>query len=134
MDAVVDRHNRAAGSEGRQHVVGRMEQIGLCARHAQGNRQLLGNGVVRGSVRQRSKIRTERFEPLAVGAPAHQDILALPVEPGEPFQEIAYVGADAEIMQFSDVNGDSHLVSRQPGTGAGDRTRDTGAVADRLPS
>jgi len=108
MDAVVNRHHRAAGHERRQHVVRRVKEGHALAADRPGQRELLGDRVVAGAVRDGAKILAKGRNPGAIFGPAEQNELGVVVNPRELFEQVADVRADAKVVKLPRVNANPH--------------------------
>ena len=51
---------------------------------------------------------------LAIAAAADQDVFGLAVETRQLAEDVADVGADAEIVQFPGINRDAHALNHSP--------------------
>ena len=56
----------------------------------------------------RAEVRPELRRHVDIVRPAQEDVLRLLIEPREPAQHVADVGADAEVVELPRVDGDSH--------------------------
>ena len=113
VDAVVNGHHRAAVDQRRQHVVRLVEQVDAlaCQRHRQAD--LLGDRVGTRRFGDRAEIRADLPDRRAVLLAAQQHVLRLGVDPGQLEHQVPDVGADAEVVEFSGVDGDAHRTSPQ---------------------
>ena len=109
VNAVVDRHDRAAADRGRQHVVRRVIEIRPLAPQHPRHVNLLADGVVRRGFEHGSEVRTELSRDAEVGLAAEQDVLGVVIDARELAQEIADVSADAEVVELPRVDRDSHV-------------------------
>ena len=109
MDAVVDRHDRPAADERRQHVVRRVKQRDAFAPAAPAG----SSPARRASSCRRSPATGRKFSPSdasarAILGPAEQHELGVAVQPRQLPQQVPDVGADAEVVQLSGVDADAH--------------------------
>ena len=130
VDAVVNRDDRLAGDERRQHVVRRVKQRDALAPQRQRNAELLGRGIVAGRFRNApgSSRRATRHNA-CVGRRGRNDELGLPIEPRELPQQVADVGADAEVVQLPGVDANAHelmILGGQRAEGRGRRASGRG--------
>ena len=70
--------------------------------------QLLGDRVVAGRFGHGPEILSERRQRLAILGPAEHHELGLAIEPRQLPQQVADVGADAEVVQLAGVDADPH--------------------------
>ena len=105
VDAVVDRHDRPAGRQRRQHVVRRVEEVDPLARGAERDaRSARAPSRCRRVSTHGRKFRPEVARELAVLGAAEQDVLVDRVEPRQVAQQVAHVRADAVVVQLAGVD------------------------------
>ena len=143
VDAVVDRDDRSARHERRQHIVRRVEERHAFAPERERNLASARRSSSCPPIRRPRR----KFSPSVISAAhilgtAEQDVLGLLVQTRQVPKQIADVGADAEIVKFPGIDADSHAVmiagrARRPAstardfTGSRDRSR-TGEVGTSL--
>ena len=113
VDAVVNRHHRAARRQRRQHVVRLVKDMWpACAASENGSAELLADRVRPRGVDRRAEVLAERGRELAVRFLADQDVVGLAVESRELAHDVADVRADAEVVQLAGI--DRALSRSQP--------------------
>ena len=108
MDAVVNRHDRAAAHGDRQHIMRRVIHVRLLAHQHPRHVNLFADGVVVRGFEDGAEVLAKCLGHAHVRLVAEQDVLVLPIDARQMPQEVPDVGADAEIVQFSGINGHSH--------------------------
>ena len=114
VDAVVDRHDRAARRQRRQHVVRRVEQLDPFAPEIDRDRELLGHRIRRRAFDHRPEPPSQRLDGVTVVLLTEHDVFVRHVLPRELPQQIAHVGADAVIAQLARVDGYAHASFQPP--------------------
>src|SRR5512132_2494237 len=117
MDAVVNRYDRSRPDQRRKHVVWRVKQRDSLPPERERDANLFVERVVGRGFRDGPKVFSERRQPLAVGRPAENHVLALMIESGELPQQVPDIRADAEVMQLAGIYADPHarMISRRDG-------------------
>ena len=134
MDAVVDRDDRSAGDERRQHVVRRVEERDAFTPERQRDPELLADRIVARGFRHGPEILAERAKRLAVVGPGEHDKLGLTIEPRQVPQQVADVRADAEIVQLPRVYADAHRDMILSRSGRSGRSGGSGRLGRALPT
>ena len=102
---------RAAARRRRQHVVRLVQQMRALAREAERNPDLFAERIRPARLRRRrGSSAPSSLATSTSRGPAQDDVLGLLIEPREAKQDVADVGADAEVVELPRVNGDSHQV------------------------
>ena len=101
-------HDRAATDRRRQHVVRRMVDVGPLAPQDPGHVDLLAQRVVGRRFEHGAEVRAELRGDAQVGLMAEQDVLGVAIDPREVPQQVADVGADAEVVELPRVDRDAH--------------------------
>ena len=117
VDAVVDRHDRPALDERRQHVMGRVKQRDPLALQRPGNPDLFRDRIIAGRLRDRPEVFSNRRQRLAILWTAEEDEFGLAVEARQMPEQVPDVGADAEVVQLSGVYADPHWLHSTQATG-----------------
>ncbi len=86
----------------------RVKDVGPLARQHPRHVNLLAQRVVGRGFEHRPEVGPERRRNAEVALLAEQHVVGVVVEPGELAQQVADVGADAEVVQLARVDGDSH--------------------------
>lgn len=107
VDAVVNGHDVGASDEPGDDVVRRMEEIDARVPQRQRNAPLLGDRVMCRPLGQRLEPRAERLDERAVALPAQDDVVVVISASGERLDEVADVGANAEVVQLAGVDGNA---------------------------
>ncbi len=95
----------------------RMEQVRAGPPQLQRDRELLAEGIRAGRFRDGPEVLSQFRDDRGVLLPAQHHELGGGIQPCEVAQQVADVGADAEIPQFPGVDGDSHvnrILSQRP--------------------
>src|SRR5262245_46846881 len=108
MNAVVNRHDRSRTYGDGQHVVRRMKHVWLFAHQHEWNVELLRYRVIGRWFQHGAEVFAERPGDSHVQLVAEQDVLVLSIDAREMPQEVADVGADPEIVEFSGIDGNFH--------------------------
>ena len=109
MDAVVNRDDRLAPDERRQHVVRCVKQRHALALERERNLQLFGDRIVAGRLGHGPQVVTEGRDRRGILRAAQHHEVGVAIEPRQLPEQIADVGADAEIVQLPRVDADAHL-------------------------
>ncbi len=88
--------------------------LGAGAHERPGHRELLADRIRFRGVDLDAKVVAEREAQLAIAATADQDVFRLAVETRQLAENVADVGADAEIVQFPGINRDAHALDHSP--------------------
>lgn len=117
MDAVVNRDHGLRRRERRKNVMRRVEEVETLAPDREWNRDLLRDRIVRGTVRNSTKVFSERRGHAHILRSGEHYIFILPIDFGKLSEQIPNVGADTEIVKLSGVDANAHgvilVVSRQ---------------------
>ena len=112
VDAVVNGHDRPAPDERRQHVVRLVHQSHALARQRQRNAELLGDRIRPAPSPAPSGNSGRARRPSSTSSGRHSTTYSVvAIEPRQLDQDVADVGADAEVAKLARVDGDSHPVS-----------------------
>src|SRR5262245_18133945 len=85
-----------------------MKHVGLFTHQHEWDVELLGNRGIRRWLQHCAEILAERAGDRHVRLVAEQDVLVLPIDSRKMPQEVANVGADPEVVEFSGINRDFH--------------------------
>src|SRR5215510_14035365 len=118
VNASVNRHHGARTHGNGQHVMRRVKNVRLFTHKHERDVELLRNGVISGRLQHGPEVFAEGARDPHVGLVAEQDVLVFPIDPREMPQEVADVGADPEIVEFSGIDRNFHwwLILRDPAT------------------
>ena len=111
VDAVVNGHHRPAADRGRQHVVRLVHHRHALARQRERNADLLGNGIGRRRLRHHAEVAAQHLARLLVVGAAQHHVFGGLIETRQFDQDVADVGADAEVAQLPRVNCNAHRQS-----------------------
>ena len=104
----MDRHDRSAGREERQDVVGHVEQVDPFASQAEWDPELLGHRVRGSTLRHRPEILAKRLTQRAVLRATEENVLVLVVEASEVTNEVLDVSANAKVTDLADIDPNAH--------------------------
>ena len=108
MNAVVNRDDRRAADGGRHGVVRRMKDIRSLAVEHPRDVKLFANGVVVRRFKHGPEIVAELGAYAEIPPMTEKDVLVVMIDTGEMPQQVSRIRADAEIVQFSGIDRDSH--------------------------
>ena len=78
------------------------------ARERERNAELLGDRIGRRRLGHHAEVAAQHVAGRGIVRPAQHDVFRLAIEPRQLDQDVAEIGADAEIAQLARVNGNSH--------------------------
>src|SRR6187549_352460 len=105
----MNRDDRPSTHRRRQDVMRRMKHVRLLAAQRPRHVNLLANRIVGRWFEDGPEVRAELIRYAEVGLLAEEDVLVVTIDPREVAEKVPDVGADAEIMELSGIDRDSHL-------------------------
>jgi hypothetical protein len=108
VDAVVNRHDGSAVDQRRQHVVRGVEKVHVLASQRDRNANLLADRIRPGRLDDDSEVLPGDHDLVAVLWAAEQHVFRFPVDAPQLVDQISDISADAKVVVFPDVDGDSH--------------------------